>query len=74
MKGTIERYVITSGQGSVEVGGLPPTNVLPGDIVVIPESEKQRITNTGDKDLIFFCVCTPRFQVDNYQDLVTESP
>ena len=67
--GTEERYIIISGEGSVEVGELPPANVACGDVVRIPAGVKQRITNTGKTDLIFFCVCTPPFQQDAYVTL-----
>ncbi len=66
---TVERYVIQSGQGVVEVGDLPPSAVSAGDVVLIPASLRQRITNTGEEDLIFLAVCTPRFQHSNYREL-----
>ena len=60
-----ERYVILQGQGLAEVGdGQYP--VGPGDVVLIPPMVRQRIRNTGDRDLLFLAVCTPRFSVDNY--------
>src|SRR5215208_1675498 len=58
---TDERYVIVHGQGRVEVGDLPPTLVGEGDVVRIPANVPQRITNVGEDDLVFFCVCSPRF-------------
>jgi|SRR5579862_6690492 mannose-6-phosphate isomerase-like protein (cupin superfamily) len=69
VKGTVERYIIASGRGYVEVGDLPPSDVGPGDVVVIPAGVRQRITNIGDHDLIFYCVCTPRFRQQNYRTL-----
>lgn len=69
LHGTTERYVILSGKGVVEVGGLPPEEVGSGDVVVIPPGVSQRITNTGSGDLVFLCVCSPRFRQENYQDL-----
>jgi len=69
VKGTVERYVIAEGQGRVEVGDFPAADVCPGDVVIIPADIRQRITNTGDHDLIFYCVCTPRFQSQNYRAL-----
>jgi mannose-6-phosphate isomerase-like protein (cupin superfamily) len=56
-----ERYVIVSGKGKVEVGDLPPALVSEGDVVRIPANMPQRITNVGDVDLVFLCVCSPRF-------------
>jgi len=66
---TVERYLIVEGQGEVHVEGLPDTCVNPGDVVIIPSGAAQAITNTGDHDLVFLCVCTPRFEWDNYQSL-----
>lgn len=66
---TTERYVILNGKGVVEVGGLDPEEVGPGDVVIIPPGVSQRITNTGSGDLVFLCVCSPRFRQENYEDL-----
>ena len=69
VKGTIERYVILEGNGRAEVGELPPREVGAGDIVHIPSSCRQRITNIGDKDLVFLAICTPRFVRQAYEEL-----
>lgn len=69
VEGTVERYIIAEGRGRVEVGDLPAAEVGSGDVVVIPAGVRQRITNIGDRDLIFYCVCTPRFQSRNYRAL-----
>jgi mannose-6-phosphate isomerase-like protein (cupin superfamily) len=74
LKGTVERYYILSGNGKMEVGELPPQEVNPGDIVIIPPMCRQRITNTGSEDLIFLAICTPRFVDDVYQDLEDNLP
>jgi mannose-6-phosphate isomerase-like protein (cupin superfamily) len=66
VKDIAERYVIVSGKGKVELGDLPPTLVSEGDVVRIPASMPQRITNVGDVDLVFLCVCTPRFVESAY--------
>jgi mannose-6-phosphate isomerase-like protein (cupin superfamily) len=63
-----EIYLITNGQGIVTIGGLPPTKVGEGDVVVIPAGGSQKITNTGNKDLVFTCICTPRFTPGCYVD------
>ena len=65
----VERYLILEGKGRVEVGSLPPREVNPGDVVLIPPYCRQRITNTGEQDLVFLCVCTPRFIPEAYEDL-----
>ena len=63
-----ERYVIAAGRGVVEVGDLTRT-VEPGDVVVIPAGVPQRITNEGGEDLVFYCVCSPRFRRHGYRPL-----
>ena len=67
VEGTVERYVIVEGRGRVEVGDMSAAEVGAGDVVVIPAGTRQRIANIGQADLIFYCVCTPRFQSQNYQ-------
>lgn len=63
-----ERYVILEGQGQMEVGDLSPTQVEPGDVVLIPPNCRQRITNLGDSDLLFLCICIPGFRVEAYEE------
>jgi mannose-6-phosphate isomerase-like protein (cupin superfamily) len=72
LAGIVERYVILSGQGRVEIGEMPLESVGPGDVVLIPPMCRQRITNTGQVDLIFFAICTPRFTVAAYEDIEAE--
>ena len=69
VKDTIERYIIIEGAGQVEVGGRGPEAVGPGDVVIIPAGAAQRIRNTGAGDLVFYCICTPRFVQENYEAL-----
>ncbi len=69
LRDTVERYRILAGTGMVEVGDEPPTTVREGDTVLIPAGVRQRIRNTGNDDLIFLALCTPRFVAENYQDL-----
>ena len=69
LQGIDERYLIISGRGRVEVGDLPATPVGPGDVVRIPAGMRQRITNTGEEQLIFYAMCTPRFQPRAYISL-----
>lgn len=68
---TTERYMIICGQGRVELTDSTTSLneiVKTGDVVTIPAGCKQRITNIGEEDLIFFAVCTPRFVKENYVD------
>jgi len=69
LKTSTERYCIVSGTGIVEIGELSPQQVNAGDVVTIPAMRRQRITNIGEDDLIFLALCTPRFVVEDYQDL-----
>jgi len=69
LSGTIERYVMLEGRGRAEVGDLPPQEVRPGDVVVIPPGCRQRIANVGDGDLVFLAICTPRFRAEAYEDI-----
>lgn len=69
LQGTAERYVIQSGTGRVEVGEMDPQQVRPGEVVRIPPGVRQRICNTGEEDLIFLALCTPRFRPECYADL-----
>jgi len=64
-----EWYIIMEGKGAVEVGDEGIESVTIGDIVQIPAGTPQRITNTGNLDLIFLCICLPRFTPDAYQAL-----
>lgn len=67
LRDTVERYVILSGTGIMEVGDLAPTAVKRGDVVIIPPMYRQRITNDGTDDLIFLALCTPGFRDDAYE-------
>ncbi len=64
-----EWYLISSGEGLMEVGDEAPFAVSAGDVVVIPANAPQRITNTGRDSLVFDCVCLPRFTVECYESL-----
>ena len=69
LSGITERYCILSGTGQVEVGELPAEQVSAGDVVVIPPMCAQRISNTGNDDLVFLAICSPRFSEDCYEDI-----
>ena len=66
LKDTEEKYFILSGSGEVEIDGKVNGTVQGGDLVIIPENSTQRIKNIGADDLIFICICTPRFETKNY--------
>ena len=69
VKYTSEKYYILSGTGEVEIDGVISGQVKSGDLVLIPQNITQRIKNTGADDLIFLCVCTPRFEPENYEEV-----
>ena len=73
LRETIERYVILSGTGIVEIGDTPARTVTTGDVVMIPAHCPQRIHNSGSADLIFLAICTPPFVVGNYEDIDSAS-
>lgn len=67
-----EWYLMKTGRGMMEFGGEIPVEVGPGDIVEIPAGTSQRISNHGEVDLIFLCVCLPRFTPEGYEPLETD--
>lgn len=69
LEGTDEIYYILSGKGRMEVDGYLKEEVRAGDLVVIPAGRSQRITNVGEQDLLFLCICGPRFEPAVYVDL-----
>jgi mannose-6-phosphate isomerase-like protein (cupin superfamily) len=69
LRGVDERYVILEGTGVMRVGDLAPSAVGPGDVVVIPAGTSQQISNEGNGDLVFYCICTPRFSPDCHEAL-----
>jgi mannose-6-phosphate isomerase-like protein (cupin superfamily) len=69
LTGVTERYVIAAGTGRVDLEGLEAAVVTAGDVVRIPPGIAQRITNIGPEDLVFYCVCTPRYRPDCYTAL-----
>ncbi len=68
LEGVQEIYLIAKGKGKVNVGDLEPTEVNEGDTVIIPAGTSQRIKNIGKTDLVFYCICTPRFTANCYRD------
>ena len=68
LRDTEERYVMLQGIAEVTVG-TKSWRVTEGDIIVIPAGTPQCIQNLDDTDLLFLAICTPRFEVHNYQDL-----
>lgn len=61
-----ERYLICEGSGIMEIEGVTPAVVHRGDLVVVPAGCAQRICNPSEHALIFYCLCTPRFEPHVY--------
>ena len=64
-----EWYVIEAGTGLMTVSNEPAKRVISGDVVAIPKGVAQKIQNDGDCDLLFLCVCAPRFSLECYTSL-----
>ena len=69
LNGVSERYLIVQGTGMVRVGQNLFEGVSQGDAVLIPAGTPQQISNVGDGDLLFYCICTPRFSLECYESL-----
>jgi mannose-6-phosphate isomerase-like protein (cupin superfamily) len=61
-----EIYIVLEGSGVMDAGDGIDVAVGPGDCVDIPAGCAQRIRNTGAADLVFLCLCLPRFQPEGY--------
>jgi len=70
--GVEEIYTIKEGEGLLEVDG-DRVSLGKGDSVRIHAGQAQRITNTGDNDLIFYLTCQPRFTSNTYKNLENET-
>jgi mannose-6-phosphate isomerase-like protein (cupin superfamily) len=68
-----EWYIILSGEGQMEIDGKPACAVLPGDVVAIAAETSQCSRHSGNVDLLFQCICLPRFTPDCYVSLEKES-
>lgn len=64
-----EWYVFVAGTGLMTIGDEKPFPVRPGDTVVIPAGVPQCIRNMAESDLVFHCICQPRFREDCYESL-----
>jgi mannose-6-phosphate isomerase-like protein (cupin superfamily) len=69
LAGVTERYLVVEGSGRVAVGSDILQDIAPGDVVIIPPGVTQQVTNIGAGDLLFYCICTPRFTPACYEAL-----
>lgn len=65
--GVLEWYVIESGSGTMRIGEAESFRVGAGDTVRIPAGTPQQVTNDADTDLVFLCVCVPRYTPASYE-------
>ncbi len=70
--GVEEIYTVKRGFGQIEIDGKC-LDISPGDSVCIAPDQRQRITNTGKADLIFYLLCRPRFVPETYKNLENSS-
>jgi mannose-6-phosphate isomerase-like protein (cupin superfamily) len=66
LEGIEEIYIITQGTGLIDIKGMEPAKVTVGDVIVIPDGTSQCIKNIDNTDLVFYCVCTPKFTQKQY--------
>ena len=72
LEGIEERYLIQSGTGLATIGDHPAFTVKKNDVVTIAANIPQKIRNTGNDDLIFLAICTPRFTPEAYYACETD--
>jgi len=58
---TTELYFILEGTGIMEIES-EKARVKKGTAVFIPANSRQRIRNTGKKDLVFLCIVSPAWK------------
>jgi len=68
LKNIKEILIFRKGTGIVEINGIGQ-RVKPNDTIIVPANTSQRVTNDGQVDLEFYCLCRPRFQIASYQNL-----
>ena len=68
LNGTEETYIIKKGCGVLEIDG-EKSELKQSDAIIIPAGASQRISNVGHEDLEFYCLCTPRFSPECYENL-----
>ncbi|MCT4624107.1 MAG: cupin domain-containing protein [Schleiferiaceae bacterium] len=64
-----EIYYILEGRGEMQIDNGELKKIGPGELAFIKRGSSQRITNTEETDLIFLCICTPRFKPEGYQEV-----
>ena len=65
---TVEIYYILEGVGTAYIDD-EPIKVKKGDIIYIPKGVHQYILNETHHDLLFLCICTPRWIPNSYKSV-----
>jgi mannose-6-phosphate isomerase-like protein (cupin superfamily) len=60
-KQTEEIYFLLEGLALMQIGG-ESRHVRAGDSIAIPAGRLHQITNTGDVELRFLCICVPPYE------------
>lgn len=68
----MELYYILTGTGEMHIG-IRSAPVHPGQIILIPRGRTQYIKNTGEGDLVFLCIVSPKWQAAD-EELAGEQP
>lgn len=55
-----EIYYILRGRGQIRIES-EEKRLGAGDCIAIPNGQKHKIWNEGDKDLVFLCCCAPAY-------------
>ena len=61
-----EIYYILEGEGKMQINNEERRQLYKGDLAFIKRGSSQRITNSANTDLVFLCICTPRFKSEGY--------
>ncbi|MBN2224385.1 MAG: cupin domain-containing protein [Deltaproteobacteria bacterium] len=69
LKTSSEVYILTEGRGVMHIGD-EAAEVSAGDLVFIPPGALQWIENTGDRDLVFYCIVDPPWRAEDESVIV----
>jgi mannose-6-phosphate isomerase-like protein (cupin superfamily) len=64
-----EVYYVLEGRGEVQINNKSKQVIGKGDSILIHSGESQMITNILSVDLVFLCICSPRFIPESYTSL-----